>query len=144
MRKASLVVVMAAVGLLLSSARPRAQSEGDPALLARMAAINPQLRAGAGLNLAVEQIEFFTIGGPAQQPDPPEPVPLGAERPASPGRRDEHHVPGRSERRRDGERPHERADRGGHRPRLTTWQAEPASRRLTSSSGPIPGPTRHL
>ena len=62
MRKASLVVVMAAVGLLLSSARPRAQSEGDPAQLARMNAINQQLRA-AGLNLAVERIDFFTIGG---------------------------------------------------------------------------------
>jgi hypothetical protein len=62
MRKASLVVIMVAVGLLLSSGLPRAQSEGDPAQLARMNAINQQLRA-AGLNLAVEQIDFFTIGG---------------------------------------------------------------------------------
>jgi hypothetical protein len=36
--------------------------EGDPAVLARMQAINQQLRA-RGLGIAVEQIEFFTIGG---------------------------------------------------------------------------------
>jgi Matrixin len=36
--------------------------EGDPSVLARMQAINQQLRA-RGLGIAVEQIEFFTIGG---------------------------------------------------------------------------------
>jgi hypothetical protein len=36
--------------------------DGDPAVLARMQAINQQLRA-RGLGIAVEQIEFFTIGG---------------------------------------------------------------------------------
>jgi len=36
--------------------------DGDPAVLARMQAINEQLRA-QGLGIAVEQIEFFTIGG---------------------------------------------------------------------------------
>jgi hypothetical protein len=36
--------------------------EGDPAVLARMQEINAQLRA-MGLDIAVEQIEFFTIGG---------------------------------------------------------------------------------
>jgi hypothetical protein len=35
--------------------------EGDPALLARMQEINAQL-AGMGLNIAIEKIEFFTIG----------------------------------------------------------------------------------
>lgn len=36
--------------------------EGDPAVLARMHDVNAQL-AARGLNIAVEQIEFFTIGG---------------------------------------------------------------------------------
>jgi hypothetical protein len=36
--------------------------DGDPGVLARMQAINEQLRA-QGLGIAVEQIEFFTIGG---------------------------------------------------------------------------------
>jgi hypothetical protein len=36
--------------------------DGDPGVLARMQAINQQLRA-RGLGIAVEQIEFFTIGG---------------------------------------------------------------------------------
>lgn len=36
--------------------------EGDPAILAKMRQINAQLRA-QGLNVSVEQIEFFTIGG---------------------------------------------------------------------------------
>ena len=36
--------------------------DGDPAVLARMQAINQQLHA-RGLGIAVEQIEFFTIGG---------------------------------------------------------------------------------
>lgn len=35
--------------------------EGDPAVLALMAQVNDQLRA-MGMNVAVEQIEFFTIG----------------------------------------------------------------------------------
>jgi len=49
---------------LLSGLAPtpgRAQ-EGDPEVLAKMQQINDQLRS-RGLNLAVEQIEFFTIGG---------------------------------------------------------------------------------
>ena len=36
-------------------------AEGDPRVLAQMAQINQQLRS-MGLNIAVEQIEFFTIG----------------------------------------------------------------------------------
>ena len=36
--------------------------EGDPAVLERMQQINAQLRS-MGLDIAVEQIEFFTIGG---------------------------------------------------------------------------------
>jgi hypothetical protein len=36
--------------------------EGDPALIAKMQKINKQLRS-KGLDIAVEQIEFFTIGG---------------------------------------------------------------------------------
>ncbi len=64
MRKTSLVVVVVvAVCMLLSSRAALTQSsEGDPDVLARMAAINAQLR-DAGLNIAVEHIEFFTIGG---------------------------------------------------------------------------------
>ncbi|MES1241714.1 MAG: hypothetical protein ABUT39_08855 [Acidobacteriota bacterium] len=42
-----------------SAARPG--EEGDPAVLAMMAAANEQLRA-MGLNLSVEQVEFFTFG----------------------------------------------------------------------------------
>jgi len=37
-------------------------AEGDPAVIARMQEVNAQLRA-MNLNIAVEQIEFFTIGG---------------------------------------------------------------------------------
>ncbi|MFP5286723.1 MAG: hypothetical protein ACLGI9_13355, partial [Thermoanaerobaculia bacterium] len=40
----------------------QAQEEGDPHVLALMHQINDQLKA-QGHNLAVEQIEFFTIGG---------------------------------------------------------------------------------
>jgi len=36
--------------------------EGDPGVLARMSKVNSR-RARTGLNIAVEQIEFFTIGG---------------------------------------------------------------------------------
>lgn len=51
--------VVALSFLLLPAAAPA--EEGDPALLARMKKINRQLRS-SGRNLAVEQIEFFTIG----------------------------------------------------------------------------------
>lgn len=47
--------------LAVVAAPARAQSQGDPAVLARMQQINQQL-ASLGLNIAVEQIEFFTIG----------------------------------------------------------------------------------
>ena len=53
-----------ALALLLAASLAPAVAfaqEGDPAVLARMAQINEQLRS-MGLNLAVEQIEFFTIG----------------------------------------------------------------------------------
>jgi hypothetical protein len=57
------VAVALVVGIAVApGSRPAAQSgEGDPAVLAMMAAINQQL-ATSGLNIAVEQIEFFTIG----------------------------------------------------------------------------------
>lgn len=52
-----------AVWWILSPAAAFPQSgEGDPAVLARMHAINQRLQA-AGVGIAVEQIEFFTIGG---------------------------------------------------------------------------------
>lgn len=58
--------LFAAVSLLitLSLVSPEAvrAGEGDPAVLAKMAQINEQLRS-QGLGIAVEQIEFFTIGG---------------------------------------------------------------------------------
>ena len=49
--------------LLAASLTPTAAfaGEGNPQVLARMAQINQQLRA-MGLHIAVEQIEFFTIG----------------------------------------------------------------------------------
>lgn len=49
--------------LLAASLTPAAAfaGEGNPQVLARMAQINQQLRA-MGLHIAVEQIEFFTIG----------------------------------------------------------------------------------
>ncbi|MFI4944459.1 MAG: matrixin family metalloprotease [Burkholderiales bacterium] len=56
-----LPIVCAALGTLLAVHTASAQ-EGDPAVLARMQQINAQLRA-RGLGIAVEQIEFFTIGG---------------------------------------------------------------------------------
>jgi len=59
----SLVVVVVTIGWLLSSRVTLTQSGGgDPEVLARMTAINAQLRA-TGLNIAVEQIELFSIGG---------------------------------------------------------------------------------
>jgi hypothetical protein len=56
MRISVFLSVLAVVG-----APARAQSQGDPAVLAKMQQINQQL-ASLGLNIAVEQIEFFTIG----------------------------------------------------------------------------------
>jgi hypothetical protein len=48
---------------ILAPAAAFAQAgEGDPAVLARMHAINQELQA-AGLGIAVERIDFFTIGG---------------------------------------------------------------------------------
>lgn len=52
-----------AVAAVLVPGTALAQSgEGDPDILARMHEMNKQL-ASMGLNIAVEQIEFFTIGG---------------------------------------------------------------------------------
>jgi hypothetical protein len=50
------------LGVALVGAPLAYAQEGDPALLARMRQINDQLRA-RGTAIAVEQIEFFTIGG---------------------------------------------------------------------------------
>jgi hypothetical protein len=62
-RKVSWQLVV--IGILAGfAAFPRASAQaqqGDPALVARMQQINQQLRA-MGLGIAVEQIEFFTIG----------------------------------------------------------------------------------
>jgi len=56
------VLLSLAVLVLLFPAGASAQSgEGDPAVLAKMHQINEQL-AAMGLDIAVEQIEFFTIG----------------------------------------------------------------------------------
>jgi hypothetical protein len=55
------LTLFAILGLLLPGSA-LAQGEGDPAVLALMHSINDQLQA-EGLNLAVEQIEFLTIGG---------------------------------------------------------------------------------
>jgi len=49
------------VGLLFGLAIPGRSQEGGSAILAKMQKINDRLRS-KGLNLAVEQIEFFTIG----------------------------------------------------------------------------------
>lgn len=57
-----MLMVLLAVGIPRSSSRVIAQSgEGDPATLAMMHEMNERL-AAMGLNIAVEQIEFFTIG----------------------------------------------------------------------------------
>ncbi len=55
------VIFLAATSALLLPANAGARGQGDPAVLAMMHAINAEL-AEAGSNLAVEQIEFFTIG----------------------------------------------------------------------------------
>ena len=54
------LAVLAALALILP-AGAAAQGEGDPDVLAAMHAINEQLSA-TGLGIAVQQIEFFTIG----------------------------------------------------------------------------------
>src|SRR6185295_14820000 len=56
-----LALCVLALGSLLVPQLAVAQ-EGDPSVLARMQAINQQLRT-RGLGIAVEQIEFFTVGG---------------------------------------------------------------------------------
>jgi hypothetical protein len=56
----TLFVMWTALALLLPVA-VMAQGEGDPAVLALMRQANSRLRA-QGLNVAVEQIEFFTLG----------------------------------------------------------------------------------
>ena len=61
MKRYGLALCVSALGSLLVPQRAAAQ-EGDPAVIARMQAINQQLRA-RGLGIAVEQIEFFTLGG---------------------------------------------------------------------------------
>ncbi|MGH9372901.1 MAG: matrixin family metalloprotease [Vicinamibacterales bacterium] len=60
MTRSAVILVVAL--LLAPISRATAQSgEGDPATLAMMAQINQRL-AAAGLDIAVEQIQFFTIG----------------------------------------------------------------------------------
>ena len=60
MRKRITAVVLSLSSWMLAPGATRAQ-EGDPAVLALMQQVNAQLRE-RGLGLAVEQIEFFTIG----------------------------------------------------------------------------------
>jgi len=56
------IFVLMTIGLGDKSRKVSAQSgEGDPQVLAMMSQINAQLSA-MGINIAVEQIEFFTIG----------------------------------------------------------------------------------
>jgi len=55
------IIGLATVLCLLVGTLPAGAEEGDPEVLALMHAINEGL-AEAGLNIAVEQIEFFTIG----------------------------------------------------------------------------------
>jgi hypothetical protein len=57
-----LPVFLVSIGLLVPTAAVAQAGYGDPAVLAKMQEINRQLCA-QGLNLAVEAIEFFTIGG---------------------------------------------------------------------------------
>jgi hypothetical protein len=59
--KYRLTCACAVVGALLYAA-PAVAQEGDPALIERMKQINAELKT-RGLRIAVEQIEFFTIGG---------------------------------------------------------------------------------
>lgn len=61
MRPIRILTILCMALTMLVPAMAAAQ-EGDPAILAKMRQINDQLRA-QGLNVAVEQIEFFTIGG---------------------------------------------------------------------------------
>ncbi len=62
MKKALVIVAASLACLLVTAGSTSAQpGEGDAAVLARMHAINEYLRA-AGLTIAVEQIEFLTIG----------------------------------------------------------------------------------
>jgi hypothetical protein len=64
MRALKLVLVPVALGIALISFPAAAGGQsgtGDPAVLALMERINARL-AGSGLNIAVERIEFFTIG----------------------------------------------------------------------------------
>jgi hypothetical protein len=58
----TLALVSLASWLLAVGPLSAQSGEGDPAVLARMQAVNQRL-LDAGLNIAVEQIEFFTIGG---------------------------------------------------------------------------------
>lgn len=60
MRSIRTLLILCMALTLIVPAMAAAQ-EGDPATLAKMRQINDQLRA-QGLNIAVEQIEFFTIG----------------------------------------------------------------------------------
>jgi hypothetical protein len=60
-QKFRLTCACAALGALLFAPLAFAQ-EGDPTLIERMQQINAELKA-RGLQIAVEQIEFFTIGG---------------------------------------------------------------------------------
>jgi hypothetical protein len=63
MKKWAVAFALVVASSLAPVGRPAAQSgQGDPAILAKIAQINQQL-ATTGLNIAVEQIEFFTIGG---------------------------------------------------------------------------------
>jgi hypothetical protein len=58
----TLALASLASWLLIAGPVSAQSGEGDPAVLARMQAVNQRL-LDAGLNIAVEQIEFFTIGG---------------------------------------------------------------------------------
>lgn len=58
----NLLSLCAVLALLVPMAAVAQEGEGDPALLGQMRQINEQLRA-RGLNVAVEQVELFTIGG---------------------------------------------------------------------------------
>jgi len=63
MRSLGSVLLAVATTLLFTPAPARAQdADGDPQVLATMRAVNERLSA-AGYHLAVDQIEFFTIGG---------------------------------------------------------------------------------
>ena len=65
----TLLVSMTVLPWPKSAAQPQ-QGEGDPAVLAKMQQINLQLRA-MGLRIAVEEINFITIGnGRPAQPYP--------------------------------------------------------------------------